>query len=640
VVAKPQAPFVSYAQNREDVVLFRALRDVINGFYIDVGAQDPEVDSVTKAFYDRGWRGLNIEPVPVWYARLVAARPRDINLNLAVSTTEGEITLHEVEDTGLSTVHDELARDHRAQGRFTMRTWRVATMPLRRLCQEHQVKEVHFLKIDVEGAEHEVIISIDFGSVRPWIVVVEAVDPITHEPNHGDWEPTLLAAGYEFALFDGLNRFYVAAEHTDLKNRLATPANVLDHFVSAQSPGFKIALPAGFGINLLGQFSSHSGLGNTARQTARALIRAGVPVVCHELASYYQTFGADEDLADLFNVMIDDPAALPYPINLYSIPAIDVPNVMAQVPQLIAKGRFHAAIVWWETTKLHPSWQEALSRFDAVVAYSDFVSGVLANTLPLTPAITGRQPLFLPDEISSNRAAFGLPEDATVFVSSFDPTSDSVRKNPVAAIAAFRQSFASNNRGVRLVFRLNNADSTPMARDAVQALMNAASGDSRIGFILKPMGYREVLSLYASADVFVSLHRAEGLGLGLLEAMRLGIPVIATGWSGNMTFMDQVSGCLVRYRQVPTSGIHACYRPEVIGADAIWADPVIEDAVAWMQYLHAQPEDRRRIGQAGRERAEHHQAEAMRLGWIAELARLWQLRRIMPSVRGKFSYPV
>jgi FkbM family methyltransferase len=639
VVEKPPAPFVSYAQNREDVVLFRALRDVVNGFYIDVGAQDPEIDSVTKAFYDRGWRGLNIEPVPVWYARLVATRPRDINLNLAVSTTEGEITLHEVEGTGLSTVHDELATGHRTQGRFPMRTWRVAAMPLRRLCQEHQIREVHFLKIDVEGAEHEVIKSMDFGSVRPWIVVVEAVDPISQEPNHGDWEPTLLAAGYEFVLFDGLNRFYVAAEHAGLKRRLAAPASVLDHFVSTPSPSFRISLPAGFGINLLGQFSSHSGLGNTARQTARALIMAGIPVACHELASYYQTFGADEDLADLVNVMIDDPAALPYPITLYSIPAIDVPNVVAQVPQLLTKGRFHASIVWWETTKLHPSWQEALSRFDAVVAYSDFVSGVLANTLPLTPVITGRQPLFLPNGIRPDRAAFGLPEDATVFVSSFDPASDTVRKNPVAAIAAFRQAFAPDNCGVRLVFRLNNADSTPMARDAVRALMDTANGDSRIGFILKPMGYSEVLSLYASVDAFVSLHRAEGLGLGLLEAMRLEIPVIATGWSGNMTFMDQLSGCLVRYRQVPTSGIHAFYRPEVIGADAIWADPVVEDAAAWMQHLHAQPEDRRRIGLAGRERAERHQVEAMRLGWVSELARLWQLGRIMPSIRGKFSCP-
>lgn len=219
-----------------------------------------------------------------------------------------------------------------------------------------------------------------------------------------------------------------------------------------------------------------------------------------------------------------------------------------------------------------------------------------SNLLPLTPVLSGRQPLFLDSDIRAARTDFGIPPDATVFVSSFDPSSDPARKNPVAAITAFQHAFAGNEPNVRLIFRLNNAGATYMASETQRLLMQAAGGDTRIGFALEPMSYRKVLSLYASADAYISLHRAEGLGLGMLEAMRLGVPVIATGWSGNMAFMDHRSACLVRYRLVPVSGNHPFYQPNVLGPNAIWAEPVIEDAVAWMRHLYQHPDERRRLG--------------------------------------------
>lgn len=395
--------------------------------------------------------------------------------------------------------------------------------------------------------------------------------------------------------------------------------------------------PNDFGVNLFGQFSSATGLGVTVRHTARAFMAAGVPLTCFDLVKYYPTGDVAEELADIAQNFVSDPSELRFPINLYCMSAIDFPRLVQQVPDLMRQRRFHAAVVWWETTKLHASWAQALIQLDALTAYSEFIAGVLGNSLPLTPVVTGRQPLFLPDGIRPDRGAFRLPADATVFVSSFDPSSDPTRKNPVAVITSFRHAFPKSETDVRLVFRLNNAHSTEMARQATRLLFEAAGGDERIGFALDPLSYRQVLSLYASADVYVSLHRAEGLGLGMLEAMRLGVPVIATGWSGNMTFMNHRCACLVRYRLVQVSGNHPFLRPDVLGPEAVWAEPVIEDAVAWMRHLYRHPNERRRIGELARLRTERYQEEALTLDWLHELAEIWRSAAQLPRVEGKFS---
>ena len=104
--------FISYAQNYEDVMLWRALQDVPQGFYIDVGAQDPDVDSVTRVFYERGWSGINIEPVARYHELLCRARPRDINLRVAVGAEETEREFFEIPDTGLSTLDPQIAARH------------------------------------------------------------------------------------------------------------------------------------------------------------------------------------------------------------------------------------------------------------------------------------------------------------------------------------------------------------------------------------------------------------------------------------------------------------------------------------------------------------------------------------------------
>jgi FkbM family methyltransferase len=223
--------FISYAQNFEDLMLWRALKHVDPGFYIDVGANDPDYDSVTKAFYERGWSGINVEPVPQWFERLQEARPRDINLQLALGAEPGEITLYELPDTGLSTAEKEFAERHEAERGYQSRELRVKVDTLSSICERFHPAPIHFLKIDVEGAEKAVFQGTDFGKIRPWIIVVEATLPNSQEESYSDWEPLLLNAGYEYVYFDGLNRYYVAIEHENLKGAFKAPPNVFDDFI-------------------------------------------------------------------------------------------------------------------------------------------------------------------------------------------------------------------------------------------------------------------------------------------------------------------------------------------------------------------------------------------------------------------------
>jgi FkbM family methyltransferase len=223
--------FISYAQNHEDVMLYRALREVKEGFYIDVGAQDPVIDSVTKAFYERGWRGINIEPNEEYFRKLQDDRPHDINLLTAVGRELDAISFYEVVHTGLSTTSAVYARGH-AEAGYEVHLRNVACTSLDRICIDCGVETVHFLKIDVEGSEQVVLEGFSFEAVRPWIVVVEATEPNSTREVSAEWEHLLLGRRYQFAYFDGLNRFYIAAEHADLGRHFSCPPNPFDQYVS------------------------------------------------------------------------------------------------------------------------------------------------------------------------------------------------------------------------------------------------------------------------------------------------------------------------------------------------------------------------------------------------------------------------
>jgi len=225
-----------YAQNFEDVYLWRALGHVEHGRYVDVGAHDPDDDSVTRLFYEHGWRGINIEPVPTMVERLVARRPEDIVVRAACGEHEGEMTLYEVVGTGLSTLDADHAEEIRKLGR-TVIAHQTPLVTLNSLFEEYGGDPVHFLKIDVEGAERSVLAGCDFSRWRPWVLVIEATIPMSQEVNDQTWEPLVTGERYEKVLFDGLNNYYVAEEHPELKAAFALPPNFFDDFMLPSSHG-------------------------------------------------------------------------------------------------------------------------------------------------------------------------------------------------------------------------------------------------------------------------------------------------------------------------------------------------------------------------------------------------------------------
>lgn len=217
---------VSYAGSAEDVMLRRFFGDQANGFYVDVGAHDPVVGSVTHHFALSGWRGVNIEPLPEFFQRLVDARPNDVNLNIAVSENFGTLNLVvDHTEPGLSTMTQELA-DGYARAGHNLERIQVPTRPLADIVREHcGSRIVDFLKIDAEGHELEILRGVDFSIWRPRVIVIEAgFKPET-------WETILSGAGYVLSGNDLWNRYYVRNEEGDRATLLRCPANVCDHYI-------------------------------------------------------------------------------------------------------------------------------------------------------------------------------------------------------------------------------------------------------------------------------------------------------------------------------------------------------------------------------------------------------------------------
>ncbi|WP_435005878.1 FkbM family methyltransferase [Tundrisphaera lichenicola] len=214
---------VSYAQNYEDILLARVFREA-RGLYIDVGANHPIFHSVTKLFYDRGWRGINIEPSPILHTRLVEDRPEDVNLNVGLADNEGTLTFYESNVYhGWSTFRPELAEHYRGQS-VSMIERPVPVTTLAKVCEDHVSEPIDFLKIDAEGFEREVLLGGDFRRWRPRVLVIENSWPEA-------WEPVLQGYAYRHVAFDGLNRFFVREEDEGLIPSFAATVNVLDNFI-------------------------------------------------------------------------------------------------------------------------------------------------------------------------------------------------------------------------------------------------------------------------------------------------------------------------------------------------------------------------------------------------------------------------
>jgi FkbM family methyltransferase len=232
---------ISYAQNYEDVILERFFRDKVNGFYVDVGAANPTLNSVTKHFYEKGWTGINIEPSTLFFNELVKERVKDICLNIAITSSEDYIEFFDLPNTGLSSInkHFNISEinsnciiDYHGNIVKRIEKYFIETNRLDNILKKYANEiEIDFLKIDVEGAEKEVIESNNWSLFRPKVLLIEATIPNSKEQNYHNWENILVEADYTFVYFDGLNRFYLRNDQLNKKEIFSYPPCFFDEFI-------------------------------------------------------------------------------------------------------------------------------------------------------------------------------------------------------------------------------------------------------------------------------------------------------------------------------------------------------------------------------------------------------------------------
>jgi FkbM family methyltransferase len=259
---QPSGRPLSYAQNMEDYHLDVAFGGARQGRYIDIGGGHPVAGSVSFWFYQRGWSGIVVEPQPDLAALHRRLRPRDTLVEAVIGSRSGETEFFRIDRLhGLSTTIRGNA-DAAGQHGVGFETMMLPSISLSDLCRTYGIETVDFLKIDVEGAERDVLAGADWSTCRPRIVLLEAVTPLTNAPAWSDWEPLLLSQDYQFVLFDTLNRFYVAAECADVLKRMPrerAPWDLVTHMYeigrapeSSSHPDFALAeeLARGFWASL------------------------------------------------------------------------------------------------------------------------------------------------------------------------------------------------------------------------------------------------------------------------------------------------------------------------------------------------------------------------------------------------------
>jgi len=218
---------ISYSQNFEDLVLAGMLKGVAQGFYVDVGANHPELDSVTRIFYDKGWNGINVEPNDALFDALSHQRPRDINIKAAAASQPGSLTLRIYDGLdGLSTINRDVQAVHAASrpgAAFT--DHEVPVTSLSDILAKHRPRgEIHFLKVDVEGLELEVLLGNDWTRFRPWVLCLERnQDPA----RRAAIEALVQAHMYSAVFFDGINDFCVATERMNVWNDFSYAKDVV-----------------------------------------------------------------------------------------------------------------------------------------------------------------------------------------------------------------------------------------------------------------------------------------------------------------------------------------------------------------------------------------------------------------------------
>ena len=321
-------------------------------------------------------------------------------------------------------------------------------------------------------------------------------------------------------------------------------------------------VPKPFGVNLVGYLGAELGLGVAARQMLRALESAGVPTstVTYDRTSSQQSATSDGS------------TDRPYHFNLLLIVPDQLPLFVADVGVEFFQGHHNIGLWYWESDVMKENQLAAFDHVDEVWAATSYLHDAFASARRVPVSVVPSPLVFEPpSDVSSARRRLGL-DDRFTFLFSFDFLSVVERKNPLGLLAAYRRAFGRDD-GTRLILKSINGDVFPRDKERIAAAV-ADHDDVELWDRMLPAEDR--LALVAAADCYVSLHRAEGLGLTMAEAMAVGTPVVATGYSGNLDFMDDRSALLVPYDLIDVGPGH--HYP----AHGHWADPDLDAAAALM----------------------------------------------------------
>jgi glycosyltransferase involved in cell wall biosynthesis len=342
--------------------------------------------------------------------------------------------------------------------------------------------------------------------------------------------------------------------------------------------------PAPAGVNIIGYVRAETGVGESVRLCARAATAAGLPFALLEADAGDCVRACDERWTDRLAERTR------YPISLFHVN----PDVMSAAHGLLARDRLASRYVigyWhWELPEFPDRWLGAFDRVDEVWVPTRFIQDAVSARSP-RPVVRIPHGISFRTDPGVTRADLGLPAGRFLFLTMYDAESYQARKNPEGTVEAFRRAFAASGE-VSLVVKVNNPNNHP----GVARLKALAKRLPNLVILDRVLPRRQVYELLRLCDCFVSLHRSEGFGLGLAEAMFLGKPVIATGWSGNMDFMTRENSCPVRYRLVPLEEDVGPY-----DRGRLWADPDREHAAYFMKKVVAEPGWGEEVGASGRE---------------------------------------
>jgi len=338
------------------------------------------------------------------------------------------------------------------------------------------------------------------------------------------------------------------------------------------------------GVNLVGYANGLLSLGEHMRMTAVAFGTTSCEVAFVD----YRNGARDRQQAAVERVPLAESNR--FSVNLFHINADQMINAYCHFGHGFFEQRYNIGFWAWELEVFPVGWVPAIDFLDEIWAPSRFVQQALTRTTD-RPVTLMPQCVELPPFERRNRAYFGLPDTACLFIFVFDFLSYIDRKNPIAAVRAFKAAFPKGEEKAGLVMKVMNAD----VRDPRWcAMLSEIAGDSRIVIINEAMSRAESLALLDCCDCFVSLHRSEGFGRGPAEAMALGKPVIVTNYSGNTDFTLPDNSFLVNYKLVPVQP-----GQYVFGEGQVWAEPDVDHAARHMRTVHEDRAEAERIARRG-----------------------------------------